>query len=309
MDFHLIKSSDDIQKFIKKTNSLHDSYIVGVHYTNDTLLNTDENGNFVDPEKTKLTLTVLVTSIYDTVVEIEFESIAEWQIRDERQDIQEAFLFFNEQNFIVWSDCADSVTADLKNGSYVIARSMKWRTLNFEGSVDDLRGNPITKDEAKQTPREVYKFQYSKEDVCTIYKKLSLPFIKQTVIFTACCFMLFLCLCAAKAPDLFFIIPLSLFLGGIVNHIRSYISYKKEWKEHETRIVNSNYIYKVFENFFVLNIFKDEERYRFLKIYFSDIKKVLNFNKYLILQDSTSLYILKKDALIADSLFMSLPKS
>ena len=61
--FNEIKTENDIQNFIDKTNSLHDGYIVGVQYTNDVITNVDENGYFTKPDASKLILKILVTII------------------------------------------------------------------------------------------------------------------------------------------------------------------------------------------------------------------------------------------------------
>ena len=125
--FHFIKSIEDINNFIDKTNSLHDGYIVGVHYANDGISKT-EGGHYLEPDKTKLILQILITSIWDTVVEIEFEDLFEWQI-EARQfcDITDTSVFFNEKNRIVWMDGVYTNAEEMKKGSYVIAGSMKWR--------------------------------------------------------------------------------------------------------------------------------------------------------------------------------------
>jgi len=125
--FNEIKTEKDIQYFIDKTNSLHDGYIVGVQYTNDVLTNVDKNGYFTNPDATKLVVRVLVTSICDSLVEIEFNALREWQIKSDECDIQDLFVFFNEQSLIVWTYDSFLNMDELKNGSYVIAKSMKWR--------------------------------------------------------------------------------------------------------------------------------------------------------------------------------------
>ena len=70
--FKEIKTSTDIQTFLKKTNALHDGYIIDVKYANHGISKI-ENGYYFEPHKTKLILQILVTSSWDTVVEIEFE--------------------------------------------------------------------------------------------------------------------------------------------------------------------------------------------------------------------------------------------
>ena len=104
--FKEIKTEKDIQDFIDKTNSLHDGYIIGVQYTNDVHTNVDENGYFTNPDATKLILRILVTSIWDTVVEIEFESLWKWQVLNDTyfDEILDTSVSFNDKGYIVWAD-------------------------------------------------------------------------------------------------------------------------------------------------------------------------------------------------------------
>ena len=127
MEFQRIKSSEDIELFIKKTNSLHDGYIIGVQYTNDAITDVDENGYFMNPDAKRLVLRILITSICDTIAEIEFDGTVEWQIIENQMEITDTSIIFNDKNLIVWSDDVFISMSELKNGSYVIANSMKWR--------------------------------------------------------------------------------------------------------------------------------------------------------------------------------------
>ena len=126
--FSEIKTSDDIRVFLEKTNSLHDGFIIGVNYSNCVILPI-ENGYTFNSKQTKLVLQILVTSICDTVVEIVFENLLEWQIHDNQWDITDTSVIFNEQNWIIWSDDVFVNIETTKKGSYVIAQSMKWRIL------------------------------------------------------------------------------------------------------------------------------------------------------------------------------------
>ncbi|MBR6744796.1 MAG: hypothetical protein IKM00_06240 [Clostridia bacterium] len=129
MEFYSIKSNEDIQFFLEKTNSLHDGYIVGVQYTNDVRTNVDENGDFINPEATKLMIRILVTSIWDTVVEIEFENLLEWQLLNDPyfSVILDTSVSFNDKGYIIWADDLWEKRDDLEGCSYAIAKSMKWR--------------------------------------------------------------------------------------------------------------------------------------------------------------------------------------
>ena len=123
-----IKNIKDINIFLEETNSLHDGYVVNVRYNNDGISKI-EGGHSFEPSKTKLVLQILVTSIWDAVVEIEFENLLEWQIKDNHSDILGVSVFFNEENLIVWMDDIYTSAEDMKKGSYVIAESMKWRII------------------------------------------------------------------------------------------------------------------------------------------------------------------------------------
>ena len=129
MEFYSIKSNEDIQFFLEKTNSLHDGYIVGVQYTNDAMTNVDENGDFINPEATKLMIRILVTSIWDTVVEIEFENLLEWQLLNDSyfSVILDTSVSFNDKGYIIWADDLWEKRDDLEGCSYAIGKSMKWR--------------------------------------------------------------------------------------------------------------------------------------------------------------------------------------
>ena len=127
MEFHSIKSKEDILHFLEKTNSLHDGYIIGVEYTNEAITNVDENGYFINPYAKKVVLRILVTSICDTVVEIQFNGTLEWQIKEDNTGMTSTSVILNDKNLVVWSDDTFIGMDELKNGSYVIANSMEWR--------------------------------------------------------------------------------------------------------------------------------------------------------------------------------------
>ena len=127
--FNEIKTEKDIQNFIDKTNSLHDGYIIGVQYINDVMTNVNENGYFNNPDATKLILKILVTSIWNTVVEIEFENLWEWQLLNDTyfSVILDTSISFNDKGYIIWADDVWENRDDLEGCSYAIAKSMKWR--------------------------------------------------------------------------------------------------------------------------------------------------------------------------------------
>ena len=123
---YTIKNINDIKDFLDKTNFLHDGYVVEAKYINNGISKIDR-GHYIEPAKTKLVLRILVTSIWDAVVEIEFENLVEWQIQGNRLEILDVSVFFDKEKLIVWMDDIYTSTEEMKKGSYVIAGSMKWQ--------------------------------------------------------------------------------------------------------------------------------------------------------------------------------------
>ena len=126
MMLYSIKNTNDINDFLHHTNSLHDGHVVDVKYMNNGISKI-EGGHYFEPAKTKLVLQILVTSMCDAMVEIEFENLLEWQIQGNQRAIFGASVFLNKEKLIVWTDDMYTSTEERKKGSYVIAESMKWR--------------------------------------------------------------------------------------------------------------------------------------------------------------------------------------
>ena len=104
---------------------MHDSYLIGVQYVHSG--HTGGNPHRIDPKLSELRVRYMVTSIQDDIVELIFSSLVEWQIKDNQWEIAETAVVFCEKDCIIWSDNAFTNDDELKEGSYVIAKSMKWR--------------------------------------------------------------------------------------------------------------------------------------------------------------------------------------
>ena len=126
MEFKSIKTQEDAAAFLTETNGLHDGELLSVEYKNDGITKI-RGGHSFDPEKTSLTLKILVTSICDTVVELEFNNLYEWQIKYDQMEITHTSVIFNDDGWVLWLDDYYIDKKALKNCSYVIADSMKWR--------------------------------------------------------------------------------------------------------------------------------------------------------------------------------------
>ena len=119
-----IKTEKDINDFLEETRALHDGCIIDVQYKHSGIKRADNCLHF-HPDETKLTLKIFAPSIFDKIVEIEFENLLRWQINSSGDYIYEACISI-EPGYIVWSSDICPSAERLKDCSYVIAGSMKW---------------------------------------------------------------------------------------------------------------------------------------------------------------------------------------
>lgn len=175
----------------------------------------------------------------------------------------------------------------------------------FSVSIDDILSEAEPIEENKNEPKEAYVFKYEKSDLQEVFKKARFPLVKRAIIFTLACIALFVFLAVAGANDTIIGLLLGYFLVGVISHIKGYFAYSKAWKTSESRILESTYSYEIFEGYFILNISKNEEVTKTMKIYFDDIEKIQSFGNYLVLQVAGQSYIIKKDALIPESAFIT----
>lgn len=122
-----IKTQKDVETFLEQSNGLHDGYILSVQFSHNGY-KPQENGSIcVYPEDNELKIRILITSIWNTVIELVFKEVSEWQLRDDMGDIFETSVSVSEDGKIVWTDAFSTDEETRKNGSYVIARSMEYR--------------------------------------------------------------------------------------------------------------------------------------------------------------------------------------
>lgn len=127
MEYQEIRTAHDVSVFDRESNGLHDGYLISMDYTHDGF----EWGNplFVDLSKARLALRIMVTSINNTLVEIVFEGVREFQIKEKSWDLEivDSSVTLSKEGLVTW--CTDYSTDPeiLCNANYVIAKKMKWK--------------------------------------------------------------------------------------------------------------------------------------------------------------------------------------
>ena len=123
---YTIKSQKDIDTFIEQSNALHDGYVLSVQYLHNGIKRSDDGRLEFRPEDRELTIRILITSIWDTVIELHLRGVSEWQVTDSAWAILGTAVSVSDKGLIVWTDDETTDEETLRDGSYVIAESMEY---------------------------------------------------------------------------------------------------------------------------------------------------------------------------------------
>ena len=175
----------------------------------------------------------------------------------------------------------------------------------FEISVDEILHSESKEQNAEIQPNESYRFTFSQQELNEIYRLQRKSVYKRPIIFTMLCVLMILFFIGSSAPDVMIGFAFGMFLIGAVSHIKGIRAYNKAWKNSTERICKSVYEYKVFENYISVNIYRENERIRESKCFFTDIEQIQQFGKWLFLQFGGQSFIIRKSDLKENSAFYS----
>ena len=175
----------------------------------------------------------------------------------------------------------------------------------FGVSVDEILGFETIEQNKEILPNELYRFTFSKEELSEIYRLQRKSVYKSPLIFTILCILMIVFFIGSSAPDVMIGFSFGMFLIGVVSHIKGIRAYSKAWKNSTERICKSVYEYKVFENYISVNIYRENEKIRESKCFFTDIEQIQQFGKWLFLQFGGQSFIIRKSDLKENSAFYS----
>ena len=156
-------------------------------------------------------------------------------------------------------------------------------------------------EENKNEPKEAYVFKYESADINIIFKKTRFQLVIRAVVFAIACGILLAVTSAANANDIIIGLVWGCFILGAISHIKGFFIYKQAQKDSAARALESVYSYEIFDGYFKVNISRNGEITKTLKIYFDEVERAQSLGSYLVLQIAGQSYIIKKDALIANS--------
>ncbi len=127
-DYIPILTPEDAKAFIEAVNHLHDGEITEIRYKYNGITKLPEGGHMHAPDMTELRMTVLVTSIWDSVVELVFESLDDWQLGGHSGScIYDILVDFNDHGFVIWTTGCSTDMAVMREEDFVICRRLQWR--------------------------------------------------------------------------------------------------------------------------------------------------------------------------------------
>ena len=123
-----ILTPEDAKAFIEAVNHLHDGEITAINYRFDGITKLPEGGHMYAPDMTELRITVLVTSIWDSVVELVFEALDDWQLGGHSGScIYDILVDFNDRGLVIWTTGCSTDMETMREEDFVICSRMKWR--------------------------------------------------------------------------------------------------------------------------------------------------------------------------------------
>ena len=175
----------------------------------------------------------------------------------------------------------------------------------FGVSVDEILDIESKQSVSETEPNELYQFHYTKEELNEIYRLQRKNIFKKPILFTLVSVFLIIFLIGTFSPDLMIGFAFGMFFIGSVFYINGIRNFHRARKKGIERICESTYEYKVFEDYIEVNIYRNNEKMREFKCYYTDIEQIQSFGKWLFFQFGGQSFIVRKSELKESSAFFS----
>ena len=182
----------------------------------------------------------------------------------------------------------------------------------FSVSVDDILCDTEPTDEKEETetsPKESYTVKYEKEDLQAVSNKASMTLVYPLIFFAVVSAILLYGIITANSPGELIFVALGFFLMGLIVYAKSYNTYRKAWENSFSVALKNTYSYEVFDGYFTLKVSRDGEIKTLYKLNFDEVERTQTLGNYLVLQILGKSYILKKDSIKPDSVFLTCCKN
>ncbi len=164
----------------------------------------------------------------------------------------------------------------------------------FGISVDEILGCSIEEKIDEVLPNEIYEFNFTKEEFKEINRLQRKRLYKRPAILIFVCVLYIFF--AFAYPDLEYLLSfvIGVLLVAVVYHVKGIRVYNKAWKSSSERVCQATYEYKVYDDYFKVNIYRNGEKIREAKCYYTDIEQIHQVGMWLLIQFGGQSFVLRK---------------
>lgn len=174
----------------------------------------------------------------------------------------------------------------------------------FSISVDDILCEAEKKDEV-QLPLESYTFKFNAKE-CEVFRKYSLAGLKKSVIIFSVLVFLSVAYGAFGDYGVLSGVSVGFFAAITLGFIKTYSLHKKSWKKSEPKILQSEYSYDFYSDYFVLRMSRENDVKKIFKIQYSEIENPCDTGEFLLFQVNGQLFYIRKADLREDTVLFGL---
>lgn len=175
----------------------------------------------------------------------------------------------------------------------------------FSVSFDDILNFESNKKLEEIQPNEIYQFNYSEPELNEIFRYQQKVILKKPVTNAVFSVLLIIFFIFSHTPDFMTGISIGFFVSAFVSIVKGVISYGKAQKSSIKSVLKSTYEYKIFENYIIINIYRNEEKCLEMRCCFTDIERIVILKNWFLLQLCGRTFILRKSDLKENSAFYS----
>ncbi|MEE1060992.1 MAG: hypothetical protein UH080_04085 [Ruminococcus sp.] len=154
-------------------------------------------------------------------------------------------------------------------------------------------------------PNEDYTFNYTTEELTPLFKLQRKATYKKSVRCLIVLSVISILTLIISAPQFSSGFAIGALVFAIISTTSSVSWFNKTWKTNTPKIAETTYEYKIYDNYFILNLYRNNEKLRQSKCYFEDIQQVQKLDKWLLLQFGGQLFILRESDLKENSVFLT----
>ena len=154
-------------------------------------------------------------------------------------------------------------------------------------------------------PNEEYIFNYTTDELDKLFRVQRKSAYTKPVV---CIILLIIIIVyGITVPAGLFYIGLSVgvLIFTVIFYAKGFHAFNKACKTNAPKIIQNTYEYKIYDNYFILNIYRKGERLRQSKCYFEEIQQIQKLDKWLLLQFGGQAFILRESDLKENSMFYS----